>query len=266
MQIGPLIAEGRTAEIFDLGPDRILKLMRPEIAGEVGEWEVQAAAAIDAAGLTAPRLLETVRVDGRLGLIYERVDGPSMLAALERNPLRTVSLARDFARLHAEMHATSGDGRGLPGLKPSLVDMIERSPLVPPNARTRALERLDRLPDGDSILHYDFHPGNILMAGAGPRVIDWMTVKHGDPAADVARTLFRLRGAAPPPRGTLGRLALGGVRRVFVATYRRSYRQLMRFDPAAVRAWRPVVLTARLAEGIAEERTWLLAEIAEAER
>jgi Ser/Thr protein kinase RdoA (MazF antagonist) len=257
--LGPPIAIGRTAEVFAWGDGRILKLVRPGMPTQLGEIEARAARAVTAAGIAAPRLIETVRVDGRFGLVYERVAGRSMLDAFSSQPLGIGRRGHEFAVLHASMHDASG--AGLPDLKDYLRRQIDFADL-PEDVRAAALDRLSRLPDGGAILHGDMHPSNVVMTPGGPIVIDWMTAARGDPAADVCRTLFLLReSAVPGPPPLTQRLAIAMVRRWFTRSYVRAYRSLRPFDPAAVAAWRPVIVAARLGEHIQPERERLIAEL-----
>jgi Ser/Thr protein kinase RdoA (MazF antagonist) len=255
------VAAGRTAEVFAWDDGRVLKLIRPEMPEGLGETEARAARAACDAGLAAPRLIETIRVDGRFGLVYERLDGPSMLDALAARPLGIGRLAGQFARLHAAMHDASG--AGLENVKEYLGRQTGRAgDVLPAELREAARRHLDRLPDGDSILHGDMHPGNVVMTAAGPKVIDWMTVTRGAAAADVARTIY-LVGESPVPDDTpvARRAAIGLVRKTFLRAYLREYRRLRPIDDGAIRAWRPVVLAARLGEHIESERDRLLAEL-----
>lgn len=52
------------------------------------------------------------------------------------------------------------------------------------------MQILDKLPDGNSLCHGDFHPGNILISDGHAIVIYFMNVCHGDFLYDVARTVF----------------------------------------------------------------------------
>ena len=47
---------------------------------------------------------------------------------------------------------------------------------------------IDKLADGDTLCHGDFHPGNILLSGDGAFIIDFMNVCCGNYLYDVART------------------------------------------------------------------------------
>jgi aminoglycoside phosphotransferase (APT) family kinase protein len=244
VELGRPIAVGRTAEVFAWSDGRVLKLYRPGMPEGIGHAEARAARVVDDAGLAAPRMFETTRVEGRLGLVYERVEGRSMLETFPGRPWRVGRLAGQFAALHAAMHDASGEG--LPDLKGYLARMMELAgEALPADLRSAALERLRGLPDGGAILHGDMHPGNVLMGASGPMAIDWMTVTRGDPAADVARTLFLLReGDLPGEAGVAQRAVVDLIRRWFAGSYLRAYLRLRRLDRVDVLAWYPVVLAA----------------------
>ena len=260
--LGGPIGLGRTAEVFARGDDEAVKLLRPGIPETVGEREASVAALVDGAGVGAPRFGGTTRIDGRLGLVYERLDGPSMLDRFSRNPLVIDRLAREFAELHVAMH--DADGSGLLDQKTEMRRMIDGAgDRLPDGARVAALARLDALPAGRTICHGDMHPGNVLMTSSGPVVIDWMTSSCGSPAGDVARTLFLLLHSGIPgymPRIQRNLIALA--RRRFGSVYLRQYHALRTMDQVDVDAWRLPILAARLGEGIEEERPAVLALLA----
>lgn len=261
-EIGELIGVGRTAEVYRLGADRVVKLLLPGFPEEMGEHEARIGELVNVAVEAAPRFLGTERFHNRLGLVYELVRGPTMLDRLTARPWSVTRFADELATLHAQIHAA--DGSGLPAHRPSLEHALERADgVADPVALAAARERLAELPDGSAVLHGDLHPGNVIEAEAGPVVIDWMTARAGPPEADLARTLHLLLGSAVPvsfPR--IRRWLIGSVRRAFTNRYVRTYRRLRPVDSQLVLAWRLPVLVARLAEGIAEEEAGLQAAIA----
>jgi aminoglycoside phosphotransferase (APT) family kinase protein len=137
-----VIAAGRASEIVDLGDGRVLRRFKR------GGRPAREAAVMEHArahGFAVPRVLEVLED----GLVLERVDGPTMLAALERRPWRAARLARTLAQLHASLH---------------------------------------EIPfEGERLLHLDL-PDNVLLAQGGPVVIDWTNARPGEPALDVALT------------------------------------------------------------------------------
>lgn len=252
--LGDLVGLGRTAEVFARGEDEVVKLLRPGIPDHLGEREARVAALVEEAAVAAPRLLGTMQIDGRYGLVYERLVGPSMMDDVARRPWEIDRSARRFAAVHAAMHDASGIG--LPAQRARMRRMIERADTVlPDGARKAALARLDSLPDGDAICHGDMHPGNVLVTGRGAVVIEWETSSCGSAAGDVARTLLLLRHSGIPehlPRVQRSLIRLA--RRRFSAVYVREYRKLRGLDEREVVAWRLPVLAARLGERIEVER------------
>ena len=55
------------------------------------------------------------------------------------------------------------------------------------------IKEIRGLPDGNSVLHGDYHPGNVMITGVGEFVIiDLLNVCCGPKEYDVARTFFLL--------------------------------------------------------------------------
>jgi tRNA A-37 threonylcarbamoyl transferase component Bud32 len=90
-----LIASGRACDVFEHGETAVLRRYRE---GEPCDPEREAAVMrrAEAAGVPVPRVLE-VHSDG---LVLERVDGPTMLEEIERQPWRFAGHARALGRLH----------------------------------------------------------------------------------------------------------------------------------------------------------------------
>ena len=76
---GDPIGVGRIAEVFAWGDDQVLKLFRAEFPQEWADYEAEMGRAVHAAGVTSPAVGEVIEIDGRKGIVFERVDGPTML-------------------------------------------------------------------------------------------------------------------------------------------------------------------------------------------
>ena len=253
------VAEGREAEMFAWEDGSILRLLREPGAEQRNQGQAAAMEAARSRGVRVPAVLGATTVMGRPGLIMERIDGPDLLTLIGRRPWTAFRVGRICGEVHAQLHEVQAP-RVIPSLKEALKRRIETTGQLPQHLAEFALEALGGLPDGDSLCHGDFHPGNILMAGDEPVLIDWTNARRGDPAADVARTRMMLRLGEPPP-GTsfaLRALALAG-RSLLVALYLRSYRHVRPLDMRAVKRWEIPVAAARLSEGIEEEVPRLMA-------
>ena len=252
-----LLGAGREAEIFAWDAGRVLRLARDPADSGMIEREEIALRAAHAAGANVPGVYERVDVDGRPGVVLDRVDGVDLLDRLGSRPWTVSSVGRTLGVEHAALHRVAAPA-GLPDLREELRHRLG-SPLVPDAVRVRALGRLAALPDGDRLLHGDFHPANLLRTADGIVVIDWTNGMRGDPAADVARTIL-LAGGGELADGTarVVRVIAPVARRLLLAAYLRAYAREAPLDRDLVDRWIPVWAAARLAEGIEPEREFLL--------
>jgi tRNA A-37 threonylcarbamoyl transferase component Bud32 len=256
--LGHPIAIGRTAEIFLQSDGQVLKLYRDWCPPDWVEYELKIGRIVQDAGLPVPAVGNIVDVNNRRGIIYERIDGISMLDEFKRKLWTIRKQARTFAELHAAIHncAVPID---LPSQHNGFARSITNAPNLPPDLRDAVLFRLDALPDDDQLCHGDFHPGNVMLTARGPIVIDWMTAQRGNPIADVARTLMLLTIGTPP--SNLERILVKFARGAFVETYLEHYFKLRPGNRDQVETWKPIIAAARLNENINGERAALIGMI-----
>lgn len=231
-------------------------------AGTPAHWAKEEAAAAhlaSQAGVGAPRFDGIQQLEGRVGLIFERVEGPSMAHLITERPWSVLASARQLAARHAAIHRLPA-----PALRPQRARLernIGAAPGLSAEVKARVLAALAGLPDGDRLCHGDLHPDNVLCTRRGPVVIDWQPACRGNPAADVARTLYLCAESAVPAGhfSPAARALIATFRRLFAAVYWRRYRALTGMPAEEVAAWRVPVLAARLAEHIPEEQARLVA-------
>ncbi len=248
------IAEGREAEMFALEPGTILRLYRDPERQSAAQWEAAALKAAADRGVRVPAVHELTTVMGRPGLIMERIEGPDLLTLMGRRPWTVFQAGRICGEVHARLHAAEAPRR-MPAVRDTLRQWMASSYRLPKHLAEFALDILKGLPDGESLCHGDFHPGNILMSGETPVVIDWTNARRGDPAADVGRSLVLFRVGEPlPGMPALVRYlhVLGS--KIVTWGYLRAYRRVRPLDMAVVERWVVAHAAARLAfEHIPEE-------------
>ena len=81
------------AEIFAWGDRHILKLVRFEFPPDAAAYEAHCVRVVLASGLKIPAIVDVVTVNGRSGIIYERVNGPTMLASFMAEPQKLAEYA-----------------------------------------------------------------------------------------------------------------------------------------------------------------------------
>ena len=256
MHLGTPIALGRTAEIYAWKDGYIVKLFRDWMTVASVEYEARAARAARSAGLPVPAVGEVIEVNGRLGLVYERVEGVSMLETFKTKPWTLFRFAHLSAKLHADVHACTMPE--LPSQRQRLKHRIRRTEALSDGTKRIVLSILDGLPDDERLCHGDFHPDNILMTAQGPIIVDWMDATRGNPLSDVARTSLLFRVAALRP-GTPAQGLTEAMRHLFHTAYLKRYFQLRPGDRHQLTAWQPVIAAARLGENITQEHDRLIA-------
>jgi aminoglycoside phosphotransferase (APT) family kinase protein len=251
------LALGRTAEIYPWERGWILKLFHEWVSGESVEHEAGIARLVHGAGLPVPAVGAVVEMRGRVGLVYERVDGPTMLEEIVSKPWSLLRSARLLAELQAKVHAV-GWATGLPSQHKRLEGKIRQAQGLDPILREAKLRALQAMPVGDRLCHGDFHPGNVIITPRGPIVIDWADATQGNPLADVARSALILLGAKASVASPVQKVMLAWYHQAYL---RRTF-ELRRGGKEEAMAWYPIVAAARMSEGIAEIQDWLHVQVA----
>jgi len=237
---GALIGEGKVAEVFEYGEGRALKLYRAGQPASDARRELAILDAVEAAGVAAPRAFDLEQVDGRWGLVMSRVGGRPFAEPMLADPAAAGPYFAAMAQLQVRIHGA--DGSALAPLKVRLARKIEASGLGDP-ARRRLRDKASALPDGNRLLHGDFHPFNILGTLDSATVVDWLDATCGPPVADVCRSW----------------LLMQTVSRELAEAYLGAYLAVSPLPREAVFAWLPVLAAARLAENVPDEVDALMA-------
>jgi tRNA A-37 threonylcarbamoyl transferase component Bud32 len=262
MDRGKLISYGRTAEVFTWKDSQILKLCWEEFPASLVEYEARITDAAHKAGLPVPAVNGVVEIDGRTGIIFERVSGYTMGGRDLLKPWELVRRARTLAKLHVKMHSCN-----LPeaiSQRERLEQKIRTAPGLTEDMRGGILNLLWQLPDGDVLCHGDFHPRNVIISPRGPIIIDWMTATRGNPAADIARTSLLLRLATRAGDWALERSLTHIIGHYFYPVYLKKYLELRYVSRQQISAWIPVIAAARLSDPVPRESNKLLALVKKA--
>jgi aminoglycoside phosphotransferase (APT) family kinase protein len=182
-----VVGRGASSDVLAWGEGRVLKLFHPKYAYAV-DLELARARAVHALGAPCPAVFEKVEHEGRIGIVYERVDGPLLRASLSADPAAIARVAELQAGLHRGLHAVRVPASArLPSLRQWLGRYVRA--VVPEGAaRERAEAELALLPDDTGLCHMDLHPGNVIVRGGELVAVDWVNASAGPLVLDVARS------------------------------------------------------------------------------
>ncbi|HEX3618527.1 MAG TPA: phosphotransferase [Solirubrobacteraceae bacterium] len=204
--IGPKLAEGRDTEIYVHGPGRVLRVPRD---GRSLVREAEIMRFVADCGYPVPAVHDA----GEGYLVMDQVAGPVLLASAVSHPERIPAYGRLLAELHSRLHQITA---------PPWLAGVEGA-------------------DGDSLVHRDLHPLNVLLGSDGPVVIDWANAARGNPAYDVADT-WVLFATFDIPGDPSQRQSLAAARMEFLRYF------LDASDADAARAFIPLAVQHRLAD------------------
>lgn len=187
MKYGKIIGVGNTATVYEWEEGKVLKLFYQGYPKEAVEREFNNAKAIRNMDFSKAKAYEISLLEERMGIVYDRVEGESLLDWV----MRTGDV-QECAVYMAKLHKAIVKNRisNVPNYKEFLKCNIVNSISANLKKREEVLQMLDKLLDGNTLCHGDFHPGNILISDGHTIVIDFMNVCHGDFLYDVARTVF----------------------------------------------------------------------------
>ena len=192
-----LVAKGFSSDVYAWRQQRVLKLFHSWVPAYRAQREYSVTRAIHAAGLPAPATHELVSIGQRTGIVFERVEGLSMLKHVQARPWTLFTAVERLAELHAQIHRCVSPSI-LPSQREWIVHGIDRSADLSAAQKEAACKALAALPDGTALCHGDFHPENVLFSPRGPVVIDWETATRGHPLGDVACTSRLIQNASLP--------------------------------------------------------------------
>jgi aminoglycoside phosphotransferase (APT) family kinase protein len=195
--LGEKIGEGVSADVHGWAPGQVVKLFKPGVSRRLSWHEAHMTDAVFAAGAPAPQVFGVVMLEGRLGIVLQRFDGPTLLQLTRTGAVTRGLAGAILADLCRAVHKTPPPP-GVLALR-GWMDAWLRSAggTLPAPIAPGILNLIDRLKPADELCHGDLHPGNVIMTAEGPRLIDWTGTVRAPAAYDLGISHILLTELAP---------------------------------------------------------------------
>ena len=227
--LGEKLGEGAYADVHAWAPGKVVKLFKPGFQRRHAWWEARMTRAAAAAGAPAAQVFEEVTHEGRFGVVMERLEGPTLRELSQSGAMTRQETGEILASLAMSVHQTPPPPE-LPFLRESIKSELRLAGgALPEHIAAGVVALVGRL-TGDGLCHGDLHPGNVIMAADGPRLIDWGGVLRARGALDLACCHIILTELAPESADDPQRP------REVNAAAQAAYAQLAGTSPAALAA------------------------------
>ncbi len=237
----------RSSEIYLWEGSRLLKLFNAEVDPFLIENEKINTIEAYQKGVTKVKCYGMIQIENRTGMIIECVNGKPLISLAGAHPTTVFGVPRLMVELQIQLHDTQTDV--IRNYKEMVISTLDSPPLAFLSSAEKniIMTRLALLPDGNSILHLDYHPDNIMSDRQSATIIDWMTAARGVPAADVAATLYLLNeGEMIPGLNKAVAVALESVRKYLCKRYLKQYQRTTGMTDSEIAPWRLPFLIVRL--------------------
>ncbi|MCR5789916.1 MAG: phosphotransferase [Lachnospiraceae bacterium] len=202
-----LIGSGANGKVYRLNDEQIVKVYNPLTNPyEKIEREKSVSKTAFIHGVPTAISFDIVRVGEEYGMVYEMIEAKTLGAAIEEDPGMAGEYAARMARLLKDLHHTSFAEGELPDGRLNLhawADIAERSGYYPAEVMERMRRFIDDIPERNTFIHGDFHPGNIMLSKGEMLLIDMGDASLGHPVIDLLGSYQIMKATAERPGGAM---------------------------------------------------------------
>lgn len=184
-----LVGRGSTGIVYRMDEDKVVKAFYPYIAPDYVETESEIARKVFFMGLPAAVVFDVVKTEENFGIVYEMVDAKSLSAMVENSDSEedmqkcAVITNNLFKQIH-DKEIKNGEFGKCFDFWMGYFSLLE--PHLTEDEFSKVKAMMASIPDRNTFVHGDFHPGNIMMRGDEPVLIDVSTASSGHPIYDLA--------------------------------------------------------------------------------
>lgn len=248
IKIDKIDTRARSADIIDWEENKVVKLFLQDFPKEMIDRECNNSIEAFTTGCTSMQCYGKIEIKGRTGIILDKIPGIPMTKLPEQDPLALFYCPRLLAEQHILVHNKKSEK--LQDVRKVAINFLSDKALdiLNENEKLSAEQYISSLPEGNTILHLDFHTENILVEDKNCVTIDWLTASRGYPEVEVGMMQFLFHDSLLFPGCSKFQLMLYSTIRGFIYNqYIKIYKNTTHIDMNEVKRWKIIPLIIRRA-------------------
>ena len=183
-----LLGRGAKGEVYRYNSELIIKVYNDKNTYHDVEQEIALSRKAFVLGIPTAISFGIVSVGDRYGAMYELVDSETISKRIARHPANVEACAKIMAELARTIHGISvSEDDGFPNALDRLRGYIDSGLALENEALAeKCLKLIDSLPASDTLIHGDFHTGNVFLQHGEPLLIDMDRLSVGHPIVEIS--------------------------------------------------------------------------------
>lgn len=187
-----LIGRGAKGDVYRYDDELVIKVFNRNNTYHDVEREISLSRKAFIMGIPTAISFGIVSVGSRYGAMYELVDSATVSKYIAANPAQVETYARMMAELAQTIHSIEvSEEDGFPSAEERLRNYVAKGLGYEDEALAeRCMELIGTLPAKNTMIHGDFHTGNVFLQGGEPLLIDMDRLSTGHPMAEISSLYY----------------------------------------------------------------------------
>ena len=183
-----LLGRGAKGEVYRYDEELVIKVFNQNNTYHDVEEEISKARKAFILGIPTAISFGIVSVGDRYGAMFEMVNSDTLSKYISRAPGQVDNFAKIMADVAGIIHGTEvSEEDGFPDVMERISDYIKGGvALLDEALGEKCMKLIESLPKRSTLVHGDFHTGNVFLQNGEPLLIDMDRISVGHPIAELS--------------------------------------------------------------------------------